>query len=312
MYMLKIIKVTENSKNYKLGKFILNSISSLNERNIKRNIQFGKIRLNGNKACYDSNLNVGDEITLEISDKFFNIKIDKSFLKAPNKIDVIYEDNNLLIVNKPIGLLSQIDKNQKIDTLENRCRKYLYDKKEFKLDENTLFIPTLCNRLDFNTSGLIIIAKNIQVLRIINEKLSTSEIKRYYVCWVHGRLDGSGIISTYLTKDNKTNKVKVIDKKTNYSTKAITNYKVIAYDSKNDISTLEIELVTGKTHQIRAHLQHIKHPIVGERKYSNSDSKHSTQALISYKLVFCFKPSANILNYLLNKTIELSKKKLFK
>lgn len=304
--MIRDIKVNKNGENSKLGDFLIKSIPTLNLRDANRNLSFNKILVNNETTSFDYVLKLNDIISLNISDKFFDIKIDTSFLKAKPEVDVIYEDENILVINKPSGLLSQADKNQKINTIENRSRKYLFDKKQFTLNQYTTFIPTLCNRLDFNTSGLIIIAKNILALRIINEKLANGEIKKYYLCNVKGKmLKSSDTISTYLHKDEKTNKVLIVKNKSKNSIQAITKYKVLK--ANNSYSLLEVELVTGKSHQIRAHMQYIGHPIIGDKKYNSSKIKANGQELTSYRIIFDFKSDAGILNYLNKKEIVLER-----
>jgi 23S rRNA pseudouridine955/2504/2580 synthase len=165
----------------------------------------------------------------------------------------------------------------------------LYNKKEFDYKKENSFVPALINRLDRNTSGLVIAAKNSSSLNILNQKMHNHEINKYYLCIVHGYFDKKqGVLEDYLTKDAKNNFVKVTKKPINSSSvKIITQYSVLK--SFQNKSLLEIKLITGKTHQIRAHMNFIGHPLVGEQKYKDSTTSNDeikAQCLISYKVVF--------------------------
>ena len=177
---------------------------------------------------------------------------------------------------------------------------YLYKKGEYNPENEHSFSPSFCNRLDRNTSGIIIGAKNAAALRIINEKIRSREIKKIYLCIVEGHLKKSGHLTAYLTRGDK--KVTVSDYNEENSKKIGTKYNVIA--EKKDTSLVEVELETGRTHQIRAQFSHIGNPLYGDTKYG---SQHSGgMKLASYKLIFDFKTDAGILNYLNNKEFQIS------
>jgi 23S rRNA pseudouridine955/2504/2580 synthase len=183
---------------------------------------------------------------------------------------------------------------------------YLYFKKEWDYEKETSFSPSFVHRLDRNTKGLIIAAKNVESSRILSEKIKTREIEKYYICKVYGIIDPKeGVLQDYWTK--KTDNFVTITKKpiNEYSKNIITKYKVLKH--RNNISLVEIHLITGRTHQIRAHLNFINHPLVGEKKYTNiiNEDKGKFQFLISYKIFFNFKTNAGILQYLEKKTFSI-------
>ena len=212
------------------------------------------------------------------------------------------------MLDKKVGVLSHPDNNEYTDTLITRVTRYLYEKGEYDPENEHAFAPALVNRIDRNTCGIVIAAKTAQALRVLNQKMKDRELHKYYLCIAHGKFTKpQGTLEGYLFKDEKKNKVFISEKSTVGSKSISTKYKVLDY--KDGLSLVEIELLTGRTHQIRAHLASVGHPLLGDGKYGtnaiNKGTSYKKQALCSYKLVFDFKTDAEDLNYLNGKAFEL-------
>lgn len=308
---MKEIFIKENDANQRVDKFVIKSFPKLSTSEVYKYIRKKRVKIN-NKRCEASNrLSVGDVIQLYINDDLLKQELDLKFLNSNNQLDVIYEDENILIVNKPVGLIVHEDDKEKIDTLVNRIKKYLYVNGDFNPSSEQSFAPALVNRIDRNTEGLVVAAKNAQALRILNEKFRDRELKKFYLCLTQGKFKNkTGILNHYLIKDEAKNKVYVSDKPEKNSKKISTKYRVVEElkNNKNLINSItEIELLTGRSHQIRAHMAYIGHPLVGDIKYGATKNLNgvSHQILIAYKLVFDFKTDADILNYLNHKVFEI-------
>ncbi len=295
---MKNIIVNKNDANQRLDKFITKAIPKLPKSLLYKGLRKNNVRLNG-KHCHDGSimLHENDVIALYYPDEFFE-KNKEKITNLPEP-EIIYEDENIIIANKPKGLLSHCDQNGVQDTMIGRIISYLINKHEYIPESENTFSPALCNRLDRNTSGLIIAAKNAESLRIINEKIRNREVEKYYICKCIGKPDTeSGIIKSHLIRDEKI--VKINDNSD--GKQIVTEYKVLSSDT--DTSLIEIKLITGRTHQIRAHMAHIGHPLKGDVKYGGSRSKNGYY-LNCYKLVFEFKTNAGIMNYLHGKTFTI-------
>ena len=247
------------------------------------------IKVNGIRIKEDHIVNTGDSIDIYIIDELLLGREEEGF-------SIIYDDENVIIANKSAGLPVHPDRTQKEGTL--------IDKLQTKLGPEV----ALCHRLDRNTSGLIIAAKNQHSLDILLQKIKDKEIEKYYQCIVFGQMQKNGDeLIAYLDKNEQISRVFISDDKITGSQKIITRYKVL--DTFEDCSLLEVELITGRTHQIRAHLAHTGHPIIGDGKYgTNAINKQYTakcQLLCAYKLVFSFSTTAHHLNYLNNKSFEI-------
>jgi 23S rRNA pseudouridine955/2504/2580 synthase len=265
------------------------------------------VKVNGIRIKEEYILSAGDKLDLYIIDGILDGIPQNSDHEQVKDFSVVYEDSNILIVNKAQGLPVHPDKEQSADTLIDTIKTYLSEKGEYNPSNPSDFPPSLCHRIDRNTGGLVVIAKNSKSFEILLDKIKNREIKKYYQCLVVGKMEkASAELKAYLFKDKKNSRVFISDNRVKYSLEIITRYKVISFNK--GISKLEVELVTGRTHQIRAHLAFIGHPIVGDGKYGSNAFNRSLgikqQALWAYKLNFDFK-NAGILNYLEGKTFEV-------
>lgn len=291
---MKKLVVNKKYDNKKLDKFLKDNISTLSNNLFYKTLRKKDIKINGKRVSENVTVFENDEILVYIPDNLLENKLN---------LDIIYEDNNILLINKP----SNIEVTGQ-DSLTEVVHK-LYSSCEFK--------PMPCHRLDRNTSGLILFAKNTQALEVLLDKFKHHEIEKHYLALVYGipQKKNERLIS-YLFKDSSKSLVYISDVPKKGYQKIITSYSLIeSFD--NDTSLLNVEIETGRTHQIRAHLAHIGLPIIGDGKYGineiNKKFKAKTQKLVSYKLIFKFERNSGILDYLSKKSFELKngKKLLF-
>lgn len=279
--------------------------------NIYKWLRDKRIKINGKKASDSYILRKNDILELYINDTDLVQDNGISFnTNGVGSLDVVYEDDNIVLINKPVGVISQDDDKNDEDTVNNRLIKYLIDKKTWWPGKELSYQPAIVNRLDRNTKGIIIAAKNTSAARILSEKIKSKEVEKYYIAKIHGIIDPKqGVLKDFLTKDSNNNIVKVTKKPiSNDSVEIITEYKTISHDKIN--SFIEIYLRTGKTHQIRAHMNYIGHPLFGEKKYTsiNFHDNEKYQNLTSYKVKFNWKTDAGILNYLKGKVFSIDVK----
>ena len=300
---MKEFIIDKNSDGQRLDRFMAKVMPSLGTGGIYKALRKKKVRVCGKHRDGAYRLTAGDSVCIYMNDEFFvQEEPDFPWVLASDKIDVVYEDENIIIADKPGGMPSQ-DNDSSIDSLETRIRAYLYKKGEIDLSASPLFVPSLCHRLDRNTDGLVIAAKNAAAQRIINEKIKNREIRKLYLCKTeHTPNPPSGEIKGYLFKDGKTRKMIFSEKEKSGAVYCETIYKTL---QKGEPALVEAELKTGRTHQIRAAFSHIGCPLCGDVKYGAAKEKGGTyQCLSAYKLIFCFNTSAGELEYLNGKTIE--------
>lgn len=307
---MKSFTISKNDSGQRVDKFILKTFPKLPKSLMFKEIRKKNIKVNRKRTDAAAVLNEGDVIELYLKDDVLEEKVKHyDFTGASKKLDIVYEDDNIILIDKKVGLLCHPDGNEYVDTLISRVKRYLYEKGEWTPEDSSTFSPSLANRIDRNTGGIVIAAKNAEALRILNEKIKTRDIEKYYLTVVHGKMEKeSDTLTAYLTKDTKKNKVTVSDKETNNSKKIVTKYTVLDYQNGN--SLLEIDLKTGRTHQIRAHLAYIGHPLLNDGKYGKEQGRYR-QALYSYKLIFNMK-DAGILSYLDGRKFEVKDCELIK
>lgn len=300
---MKELKISRNDAGQRLDRFVGKAVPLLPESLLQKYIRLKRIKLNGKGSKRDVRLSEGDIIQLYINDEFFEKpKEENSYLKVSTpRLDIVYEDENILLADKKPGVLCHSAGKWDYNTLIANIQAYAWQRGEWNPRQENSFAPALCNRIDRNTGGIVIAAKNAEALRIINEKIRDREIDKRYLCIVHGRpKPASGRLEGYIFKDAKKNQVYVKDRPEPGARTAITDYRVL--DSRGGLSLVECTLHTGRTHQIRAQMSHAGWPLLGDGKYGsqrqNKAFDENGQALYSYKLRFDFPTDAGILNYL--------------
>lgn len=314
---MREIKIGKNDAGQRLDKFLIKALD-LPQSLIYKSVRLKKIKLNRKRCEASVILSEGDVLQCFLAEECFaalDKGADTPLARITPRLNIVYEDDNIMLLNKPAGVSVHEDENGSQNTLITHIQAYLYRKGEFDPEGEQSFAPSLCNRIDRNTSGIVIAAKNAEALRVMNEKIKLREIDKYYLAAVHGvPKKKEDTLRGYLIKDEKKNEVRVFDKNPPKDAKEIvTKYRVIAERGGN--SLLEVELLTGRTHQIRAHLAHIGHPLIGDGKYGvNKDDRqrgYKYQALCSYKLRFSFRTDGGILSYLDGREFAISKKDVY-
>ena len=305
---MKSFVIKENDADQRLDKFVLKMASNLSPSLMYKYLRKKAIKVNGKRAEGNLRLQKGDLVELYINDEFFAEK-SSDFRKigyAP-KLSIVYEDENLMLVDKKAGVPVHADDHGARDTLINQVLLYLYEKGEYDPKESQSFTPALCNRLDRNTGGIVIVAKNAAAGRALYEIVKYRQVEKRYLTLALGKMpQREQTLKAYLKKDSKENKVRVIDQPQEGYKEILTRYRVLK--EGKGVSLLEIELITGRTHQIRAHLAHIGHPVAGDLKYGIGEQNRALpfrhQALYAYSLEFKL-PEEHFLSYLNGKVFRV-------
>lgn len=302
--------VTQNDAGQRLDRWLGKALPLLPSPLAQKYIRLKRVKVDGKGVRRDYRLQAGETLQLYINDEFFApLREDNAFLSVfKPQLNIVYEDGNILVCNKRPGILCHPDEHEYVSTLITHIQAYLYQKKEWSPRWENAFAPALCNRIDRNTGGLVIAAKTAEALRILNEKIRDREISKFYLAAVMGKMTPpQGELKGFLLKDEGRKQVAVYRKPVAGGRSAVTRYKTLAV--QNGLSLVECELLTGRTHQIRAQFADAGHPLAGDGKYGrrkdNERLARKGQALWSYKLVFDFPTGAGELDYLKGKTLEL-------
>ena len=313
---MRILTVRRNDAGQRLDKFLQKSVKGLPTSMMYKLIRQKKINLNRKRAEPNVILCEGDELQLFIREEFFDSpeRDDGALSRIRPKLCIVYEDDNVLLLNKRPGVLVHEDTAAAENTLIMHVKAYLYGKGEYDPAAEQSFAPALCNRIDRNTGGIVIAAKNAEALRVVNEKIRRDELTKRYLCLVHGvPTPREATLYGYLKKNASENMVVVRDREFAGAKQIVTRYRVLR--EMGDRSLLEVELVTGRTHQIRAHMAHIGHPLIGDGKYGvNRNEKkegYKYQALYAYRLSFDRTDEENALSYLEGKTFSIDEDEIW-
>ena len=303
---MRSFTIGKNDAGQRLDRFLAKAVPLLPASLAQKYVRIKRIKVNSARAQRDLRLNEGDRVECYVNDEFFDVPDENNvYLTITNpKVKIVYEDENLVLLDKPSGMLCHAGDGDGGATLIDHLLAYLYQKREWRPREENAFTPALCNRIDRNTCGLVIAAKNAEALRILNDKIRDREITKFYLCVCLGRPEPpNGRIECILRKDERENKMRVYHHVVPDGRSAITLYHTLI--TRNDLSLVEVELLTGRTHQIRASFADIGHPLLGDGKYGvgveNRKRGETAQLLCSYRLRFDFSTDAGILEYLKGK-----------
>ena len=301
-----------NDAGQRLDRFIAKNLPLLPPALLQKYIRLKRVKVNGKGSKRDVRLAAGDVLQLYINDEFFDKPSEENmFLTVfQPRLEIIYEDENLLLVDKRPGMVVHADETEKVNTLINHIQAYLYQKKEWNPKQEHAFAPALCNRIDRNTGGIVIAAKNAEALRTINEKIKSHELEKSYLCVTVGRpRPAEGRVEGFLLKDEAKKQVSFYRRPIPGGKSAITLYQTL--ETRGELSLVECRLLTGRTHQIRVSMAELGCPLLGDGKYGNGTVNkryHETrQALYSYRLGFAFSTDATPLNYLRGRVFTVEK-----
>ena len=313
---MRILTVKKNDAGQRLDKFLSKAVKGLPTSMMYKLIRTKKIKVNRKRTEQKYILCEGDEIQLFIKEEFFDSpeKDTGALFRITPKLNILYEDENIMLLNKRPGVLVHEDDAASENTLIMHIKAYLAQNGEYDPNEEQSFAPSLCNRIDRNTGGIVIAAKNAESLRDINAAIKSHALDKRYLCVVHGTpRPAAATVEGYLRKDASTNTVRVYDDHPPRDAKPIkTKYQTLC--TQDGLSLLEVSLLTGRTHQIRAHLAHLGYPLLGDGKYgvnrSDKTKGYKYQALWSYRLSFRF-PEESPLSYLNGKTFSVPREKIY-
>ena len=316
---MQTFHIGENDAGQRLDKYLSKSLRALPPSLLYKAIRTKKIKVNRKRSQQNYMLSAGDTVEVFLPDEYLLRREDgrEAFLHLTPRMQVIYEDENILLCDKQPGVIVHADEDETVDTLINHIKAYLYRKGEYNPDGERSFAPALCNRIDRNTGGIVLAAKNAAALRVLNEKIRNGELEKKYLCVAHGIFEKKqDTLTGYLHKDKLRNLVSIVEKKPDNSgeyKRIVTKYRVL--EEQNALSLLEVELITGRTHQIRANLASVGHPLLGDGKYgiNREDRKkgYHFQALYAYQIKFAFHDSSAPLDYLKDKVYHADRSKIW-
>ncbi len=283
---MRTVTIGQNDAGQRLDKFLQKLLPEMPKGLLYKLIRKKRIKYNGARCKGMEQLQPGDTLTLYISDDFFTSGKKTGFQRAAGKPHIVYEDENILIAYKPVGMFAHSGNQKDAVCLIDEIQKYLFDKGEYSPETEQTFAPALCNRIDRNTEGLVIAAKNAEALRAMNEAIRERLVHKCYLAVTAAPLPGKqDTLTAWLKKDNKQNIVRVSDTRPDDSWQEIrTQYRVLARNGSHDL--VYIRLLTGRTHQIRAHLAHLHAPLLGDPKYGGNSHLEENQCLCAYSLKF--------------------------
>ena len=300
---MRELTIGKNDAGQRLDRFVAKSLPLLPPALLQKYIRLKRIKVNGKGAKRDTRLLAGDILQLYINDEFFDKPSEENMFLTVFRpqLNIVYEDENLLLLDKRPGMVVHADETEKVNTLINHIQAYLYQKKEWNPKWENAFAPALCNRIDRNTGGIVIAAKNAETLRILNEKIRAHEVEKSYLCVTVGRPSpAGGKIEGFLFKDEAKKQVTFHTRPVPGGKTAVTLYETL--ETRGELSLVECRLLTGRTHQIRVSMARIGCPLLGDGKYGRGDVNRrygeTRQALYSYKLAFPFPTEAGLLEYL--------------
>lgn len=300
---MKEFIIGKNDAGQRLDRWLAKNLPVLPAPLAQKYIRLKRVKVNGKGSKRDVRLKRGDVLNLYINDEFFERPTpENAFLSLYRpRLNILYEDEHILLVDKRPGMVVHPDESERVNTLITHIQAYLYQKKAWSPYWENSFAPALCNRIDRNTGGIVIAAKTAQGLRVMNQKIRDREIEKYYLCVIRGKMPrAEGRLENFLWKDEVKKQVYVRAKPEPGARTAVTLYKTLAV--RAGLSLIECELITGRTHQIRAQFAAAGHPLVGDGKYGSARENRQCgrhgQALYSYKLRFAFTTDAGPLEAL--------------
>ena len=300
---MREMTVTKNDAGQRVDRFLQKALPLLPGSLAQKYIRLKRIKVNGKRTEQKYRLQEGDILQLYLNDEFFAEKPSPApylTLAQPN-LSICYEDEQILVVTKPPDMLCHSGDTKGEPALVDHIKAYLYQSGAWRPEEEQSFVPALANRLDHGTGGLVLAAKTAPALKMLNEKIRMGEVHKFYLLAVLGRPSPpSGRLEAYLQKDEQSRRVAVLDRQARGAKSAITQYRVL--ETRGELSLVECQLITGRTHQIRAQMAHLGCPILGDRKYGGQLQGHGPkephQALWAHRVRFAFSTDADVLNYL--------------